>query len=168
MTTPRYIPSRRHKFVTRSTGSDLSVNSTAAGGAELAAATNGPGAGGFDLVLAADAGDTIEAGFAGLCGNQAVELTLDFATIVSAAVVNYLAANGATWKTNGPFYMAPSTLPVLTGSVFYTVQAGDLASGLVTLRPYYRTVTASARTIYTGSNSAFQAWARNIGPPDPN
>lgn len=150
------------KAVRRQTGTNISLNSATS--VELAAATNGPGTGGFDLILAAQVGDSIETRFSCLIGPEAAHTYLNVATMVSGAAVNYVlgavAIGASPWYARGTFWTS------IGGSVDYTVVAGDLSSGLVTLRPYYTQASATARVLYTDATSLFQFYAKNLGPPD--
>ncbi len=132
--------------------------------AELAAATNGPGTGGFDLTIAAQVGDDIEAGFHCNLNSAAVETIFDVATMVSGSPVNYMMGGSSItfhgWYANGGVNVS------LGEPAHYTVQAGDLAGGLITLRPYYIDSVATARVVLTNVTSRFEFYAKNIGPAD--
>lgn len=170
MAYPRFQLSRNFKFVTRSAG-DITVNTSAGTWEELAAETGGPGTGGFDLALACQVGDVIEGGFAALVQSVAVDLLLDIKTIVSSAPVNSFVtqgANDAVAPPYGPWYAPGATTVHFGAPMHYTVVSGDIASGLVTFRPYATTLAATSRTVYAGSNHLFQFFVKNLGPVDPN
>lgn len=170
MAYPRFRRARTHKIIRRATGSDISLNSTAI--AELAAATNGPGTGGFDIALPAQVGDTLEWGFNGLVGVAGVVTAFEIYTIVATARTNSfgLGLSASLASTFGPlgWYQdaqgETNSYGRLTGSALYVVQAGDIASGVVTCRPYYAQASASARLLYSSSNLPFQMWLKNLGP----
>lgn len=162
MAYPRFMLSKAHRRIVRSTGSDMSLTSTAY--AELAAATNGPGTGGFDIVLEAQVGDVIRAGFAAALDAAAVATRLDVGTIVSGSPVNYF-MGGSSFANHG--WTAPASVASVLGpAASYVMQAGDIASGRVTLRPYYIDSAGTARTLYSGSTGRFEWWAHNVSPAD--
>lgn len=164
MAYPRHRLARAHKFVTRTSG-DLTLNSTS--WADL------PGVGtSLDIVLAAQVGDTIEVGVSMALGGNTVYSFMNVATIVAAAVVNYVIAvpsssSGAgvkAWQQTGNVASDAG----LGGSVMYTLVAGDISAGTVTLRPRYRTGTAANKTLNGTAADPFHFWAKNLGPQDPN
>ncbi len=125
-------------------GGSLTIASSSSTSREMAAATGGPGTGGFDLTVAAVTGDylliSINVNWVGL--NTSQQVGIDIGTIVSGSVVNWIGQSaGAMVGTNdGLAFMIP---PAGTNywnfavSVPYVVQSGDISSGNVTLRPYY-------------------------------
>lgn len=136
--------------------------------AELAAATNGPGAGGFDLAVHAQVGDTLEWGFNALLLNENAKVYLDVYTIVSAARVNPFGAGlsasaGSTLGVIG-WSSQPSLYDKIVGSAHYVVVSGDIASGVVTCRPYYVQESAVNRTLGSSANILLEMWLKNIGP----
>lgn len=150
-----------HKHVRRTAG-DLTLNS--ASWADLPTVGTD-----LDLVLAAAAGDVIEAGIAGLWGAEQVTTFLDIATIVSAAAVNYFSTGTSTPATFGIgafFGDAVTGLnPPLGGSAHYTLVSGDISGGNVTLRIRYDQSSAGNRTLYASTAGApLHFWARNLGP----
>lgn len=157
---------RTTKQLRRATGTSILLNSTAI--AEVAAATNGPGTGGFDLAVRAVVGDILEWGFNGNLGSEGVITSLEIYTMVSGSRVNPfgsgLSASLAT--TIGPlawtFYA--SAISPLTGSALLVVQAGDIESSLVTCRPHYAQATASNRTLNSSASQGLQMWLKNLGP----
>src|SRR5437868_6957317 len=100
MAYPRFRRARMHKMIRRATGTALLLNSTAI--AELAAATNGPGTGGFDIALPAQVGDTLEWGFSGAYGSENVTTSIDIFTMVAGARVNSFGGLAASVATTGP------------------------------------------------------------------
>jgi hypothetical protein len=126
----------------------------------------------LDRVLAASVGDTIEVAVSGLWGSEAQTGYLDVVTVVSAAPVNSVAAGGAVEATAStvlgvPGWRGPSgALMPIGGPVRYTVQAGDLASGYVTLRLRCAATGSKTLNASTGTPLVFAAWVRS--PADPN
>lgn len=125
-----------------------------------------------DLSVDAVAGDVLEAGF-NFTGNNTggYSIFFDVATIVSASPVNYL--SGCTGAAGDEGFAA--ALPDgggggyarqdVNGQTLYTVVSGDLASGVVTVRPRYRmTPAASLAAIRANANQPFVYWVKNLGP----
>lgn len=170
MAYPRGQLSRNFKFVSRNAG-DITVNTPINTWQELAAETGGPGTGNFDLIISAQIGDVIACGVNMLVQSTAVDLFLDFKTMVSGSPVNSVVAQGLTATTTppyGPWYAAASTLSRLAGDILYTVTTSDVPSGLVTFRPYVATATATNRLVYAGANHLLQFSIKNLGPAKPN
>lgn len=166
---PRFRRARAHKTLTRATGTSIVLNSTSI--AELAAATNGPGTAGFDLALPAAVGDTLEWGFDGFYGAEAVYGSIEIYTMVSSSRVNPFGGGLSTSlaSTHGPaaFLLQTGVEGPLVGSALYVVQSNDIASGTVTCRPHYATSLASNKTLYSGGsgwNFPLQMWLKNLGP----
>lgn len=156
-----------HKFIKRATGSSMVLNSTAI--AELAAATNGPGTGGFDISLPAAVGDVIEWSFNGLWGSEAVFTGIDIYTLVAGARVNPFGPGVSVSLASGQGvagWRSPNSgvTPPLIGSAIYALQNGDIVDGVVTLRPYYAQVSATNKTLASDPNAGLQMWAKNLGP----
>lgn len=119
------------------------------------------------MTLEAQVGDVIVASIQTLLSNDSAGISCDFGTMVSGAVVNYLGAQGPTYKTNGPLYAPGSIYTTLAGSVRWTVVSGDLVSGKVTVRPFIRPDSAVARTVFTDAAGGLQLSVQNLGPMDP-
>jgi hypothetical protein len=104
----------------------------------------------MDLVLPVAAGDKLLVSVSCLWSNVATWGDLDVATIVSAAVVNYISGFGAT----GPGVMAwrgqntANNWP-FGGTITYTVVAGDIDGGNIRLR--LRAKAGVSRTLFTGT-----------------
>lgn len=166
--TPRDVP-HSSQIVQRATGSAMALASTAI--AELAAATNGPGTGGFDITLQAYVGDILEWSFSGVSQvpGAAVQTDYDIYTMVSGSRTNPfgagLSASCASTRGVSAWENASSNYVPLVGSVLYVVQAGDIVSGAVTMRPYYAQASATTMNIFSTANLPFRMWARNLGPP---
>lgn len=118
----------------------------------------------LDLTLAAAAGDVIEVGLSALGGNQNAELYLDAATIVSAAPVNYVGtAGGGTERGVQAWFLDNSINATAGGSVLYTVQAGDLDGGNVTVRLRYRASAAASKELFATAAIPLHFWMKNLG-----
>lgn len=171
MSYPRFQLARSHKFVRRMTGTAMTLSGASTSTwYELATATNGPGTGGFDLTLGCQVGDVIEAQLNGLTGTEATNIYTDIATLVAAAPVNYFGSGGtaagggvSAWRGEA------GAIDSFNGAAWYTIQAGDISSGLVTFRPMARFNTAAtAKTIYGNPDWPFFFSVKNLGPVDPN
>ena len=121
---------------------------------------------GLDLVLTAASGDYIECGFSAFMANQAVNLGIDVASIVSASPVNYISGGGGASDYGVQAWLAGDTghATAVGGSILYLLVSGDISGGTVTLRLRYRTGTASNRTINATTAQPLHWWAKNIGP----
>jgi len=157
---PRYRLARAHKVTTRSAG-NLTLNSTNWANVDT----------GLDITLAAQAGDVLEASLSAVVDANAVILYLDVVTVVSAAPVNSFGKKGAVTAAPLPagvssWYCAASVLTMVGAPIHYTAVAGDLASGLVTLRLRYATATATNRILNADSNVPVEFCVKNLGPAD--
>lgn len=167
----RYQQARAFKTLQLKSGTSLTTTSTA--WIDLATATNGPGAGGYDLGLAASVGDVLEAGINALWMNEAVNGRLDLATIVGGAIVNTFSGGtlagtpGTTFGLSGWSGLVNAYFPI-GGGAWYTVQAGDLSAGYVTVRPYVRVDAATLKTLGKSAGNPLLFAVKNLGQPDPN
>jgi hypothetical protein len=159
MAYPRFRRARAHKFVTK-TGGNYSTTSTTYVSVDTAA----------DLTLDAQAGDVIECGLSAIAtdASATVALSVDAATIVSNAIVNYVSGAGSTgggvmaWSIRlGDFHTA-------AGSAMYQLVSGDIASNLVTVRLIYKASSATGRGLQANATNPLHFWAKNLGPVDPN
>lgn len=106
----------------------------------------------LDVTVLAAAGDIVEYGIVGeWSGGQAVQGRLDAVTMVAGSPVNSVSSGGAA-PTTGEFGVGawggpPSVARGLSGSVPYTVQAGDISGGCVTFRLRFRTDTAANKVL---------------------
>lgn len=168
MSRGRFAQARAFKRIRRASGTDMSLTATT--WSEIAAATNGPGTGGFDFVLAAEAGDLCEVGINGLLSNSASDCYLDIATIVGGAVVTYFSELTGTHAGLPGWQVLGGAYNYLSGAVLGpALVAGDLVGGAsVTLRPMYRLASATAKTLYSAAANPLTLWAKNLGPADPN
>lgn len=168
MAYPSVLMSRQHKFVRRRTGTNMSVASATA--IDMGTATNGPGAGGFDLTLSnCQVGDTVLNTLHFAINNGAVEVRWDVATIVGGTLTNYISGGGTTMADNGAWYASSSSGYLqIAGTYPYVLQAADITTdGKVTFRPYYKGGDATSRSIYSSSTTAgFLFMVANIGPQD--
>lgn len=122
------------------------------------------------LTLAASAGDVIEAGLSALTGSQVVELYLDAVTYVGGSPVNHISgAGGATgrgvqaWTSPSGDTAGEGRLSRPSGSILYTVQAGDIDAGNVSVRLRYRTSTTTAKDLFARSTIPIHFWMKNLG-----
>jgi hypothetical protein len=128
-------------------GGNLTLNSSAAY-SELAAATGGPGTGGFDLTVAAAVSDVLLLTGYLLCNNAIAEsVFIDVATWVTGAAVNWLGQSAGSNANNGLAEIFSAIATGVTPAIQYVVQAGDISGGNVTLRPFYLTSAAANRTM---------------------
>lgn len=165
MAYPRFRLARAHKFFTRTAG-DLVCNGTAWADLPTIGTT-------WDITLSAQVGDTLMATVSYTPNAALVYLFLDAVTIVSGAPVTSFATGVAPSASAAGVKAWMATGNVATdggrgGSVMYTVQAGDLASGYTTVRLRVRTGTAAAKSLQASANDPFQFSLVNLGPADPN
>jgi hypothetical protein len=158
----RYQLARAFKRVRRTTG-DITLG-TSANWANVDTAV--------DFVLAAAVGDELEYAINGYLTTTAGSGSFDVCTVVAGAPVNSFANGGAVTAAPPPYgvqgwTMPGSTLAPVAGSAWYTVVAGDLVAGYVTLRLRYQLGVAS-RVLYSSANNPLFLCARNLGPADPN
>lgn len=147
----RFRRARAHKMVVRSSG-DFTTTSTSFVAMDPSA---------LDIALAAQPGDTIEYGISGLWSNQAVVGEIDIAAVTSGRLLS-----GSTRGVGGWSGQASAYAPV-TGSTLFVLAAADIASGIVTLRPYYRVYSAGTKTLFaTDAAYALRLHAKNLGPAD--
>lgn len=123
---------------------------------------------GIDLVIAASVGDKLEVNLSaakrpGASGNGII---MDVATIVSGSPVNYLATTGSVGDFGvGSWYIENILVqdnPTAGGPRPYTVQAGDISGGNVTLRLRYRVASGSV-TLYAITTLPLDFWVKNLG-----
>lgn len=108
---------------------------------------------GTDLTIAAVAGDLLVCTIDCLCDATAIDIQFEAATRVAAADVNYWSSGGAASRFPGglgSWYVTTGFVGP-HGSPPYTVQAGDLAAGFVTVRAYVRS-TGGARTVFQNAS----------------
>lgn len=152
MSHPDYLLARAHKWWVRTAG-DLTLNNTAWTAAPTVAT----------LATEAEVGDDLAIVLSGTWGNEAVDAFLDAHT-----GANYFASAGGASGEGIPNTPGPSGAVSRFSAFFlYTVQAGDLSSGIVTVTLRYRTATATNKTLRANANHPLQASLWNIGPVDP-
>lgn len=139
--------------VTRTAG-NLTLNSTT--WADM------PGATTWEGVLKVQAGDLIQVGLNARQSSEGTYSFLDVGTIVSAAVVNTLSgvAEGASNEGITNWSGITGVASNVGGAVIYTVQAGDIVNGAVTLRLRYRTLAATNKTFLSDSTRPATFWGR--------
>lgn len=121
-----------------------------------------------DIAIAAVAGDKIGLTISCVPLDTGAELVLDAATRVTGADVNYLSSGGAAPRFPGALpewlqtTIGAGVFPTLFGEVVYVVQAGDLAAGTVTLRPY-GAGDGGARTVERNANFPLRCVLKNYG-----
>lgn len=121
-----------------------------------------------DLVLDASTGDVVEVGLSLVCPNAtAVSLGFDAHTIVAASPVNSVATGSAVDDANdgvAGWRLSASVAGNSSGSVFYTLQAGDISGGTVTLRLRDHPASSTNRVVSATTALPIQFWAKNLGP----
>lgn len=138
---------------TKRTAGDLTLNSTTWANVDT----------GMDITLPAATGDLIEASVSALAGAQAVSIYMDVATIVAGSPVNYFASSGGGSDTPAPWVGFASATTVISGTVMYTVQAGDISGGNVVLRLRYRESSATNKIISGVAGIPLHFAAKNYG-----
>lgn len=132
----------------RYTAGSLTLNST------TWTAVSGPGT----LTVPAQVGDVLSVSASVLWGAEAVGANLDFATMVSSSPVNYISGGNPATPDQGIMSLygtaatdAGSENVSAAASIQYTVVAGDIENGNVTLQLRYRTGSASNKTLLATS-----------------
>lgn len=121
---------------------------------------SGPG----DCVVTAAAGDLLMVGLsARTTDTDGDSLAMDFATIVSAAVVNYGSSLTNTALVTGiPGWWFGISRTEGAGATYpYVVQSGDISGGTVTLRLYYR-VSGTGKVLGASSTIPLIFWVKNL------
>lgn len=120
----------------------------------------------IDLTIAAVTGDKICISLSGIfdAGSGSGNWTaIDAATRVSAADVNFVSNGTGTPENLGvPAWFNWESPDTLNGEWIYTVQAGDISGGNVTLRFKYKTGAASNRTLRAATGQPLTAWVKNF------
>jgi hypothetical protein len=121
---------------------------------------------GMDLVLAAATGDCIEVSVNGFWNQEAGQNGfLDVATIVSGSPVNYFVTGTGSPSEGIPAWSAePSRYTYIGAPWIYTLQAGDISSGTVTLRLRCQNPVGGTKTLFAISAIPFYFQAKNLGP----
>lgn len=157
---PRFIRSGQLVKARRTSG-DVTLNSTAWANVDTS----------LDLTLnECQVGDEIIFGVSGLSANEATGVNMDVVTVVSAAAVSSFGARGAATAaiSSGtiPALYAPTGVYAALSGVTppYTVVAGDLVDGSVTLRLRYATDAATNKVLFGSVQVPLDVWAMNLGP----
>ena len=131
----------KRAFVRRNTGGNYTLNNNST--FAVIDATN------LTATVAAATSDVLMITMLGRYGGEAVNAFIDVATIVSGSPVNYISGGtGASTDFGVEGWLGLSGVAqAFGGAAFYTVQAGDISGGNVTLRPYYRTGSAAGKTL---------------------
>ncbi len=121
---------------------------------------SGPG----DCVVAVATGDLLMVGLsARTTDTDADSLSMDAASIVSAAPVNYVSSLTGTPLTTGipGWYFGSSRVEAAGATHPYVVQAGDISGGNITLRLYYR-VSGTGKVLGASSTVPLVFWVKNL------
>lgn len=125
----------------------------------------------FDIVLAAAVGDVIETDISAWISTASGPQTgLDVHTIVAAAALNSFGSGGAVSNLNlgiSSLIVPANAAGGIATVFFYTVVAGDITAGNVTLRCRYNQAAAGAPTLYATASVPFSFGCKNLGPPTP-
>lgn len=123
-------------------------------------------AGGLDLTLAGvAAGSEIEFIPNFLVNSTgSVSFSFDVATIVSGSPVNYFGGSGGGTENGMVGWFVPATAAFfsVSGAAFYTLQAGDISSGNVTLRLRVRAGSTTSRSILASTTNPLLVAARKV------
>lgn len=157
---PRFVRSR-NVVKKRRTSGNLTLNSVSWANVDT----------GLDLVLnEVQVGDELVYGIQAHVGTEAVWAYFDVVTVVGGSPVNSLGSRAAVVASPGPLgvsgWMARTgTQEMPNGTTApYTVAAGDLTSGSITLRLRYATASAVNKTLYADATIPLDVWAMNLGP----
>lgn len=119
--------------------------------------------GSIDITVAAATGDVVMVGVSGRSTNEAGYLFLDAASMVSGSPVNYI--SGGTGSSEGVQAWQMNNLSTdyrgFGGSVLYTLASGDISSGNLTLRLFFKYAT-TARGFALSSNDPLHFWVVNL------
>lgn len=104
---------------------------------------------GHDITIAAAAGDVVEYSIAGACSNSGAYGLVAFDVGLMAGGSLVRRASNVTDGIPGCRFQLPNAgdLGSMAGKIFITIASGDITSGNVTLRPYWR-VSAGTGTFY--------------------
>lgn len=144
--------------IERRTAGDLSVTSTSAGTAIPTLGT---------LIVPAASGDLLHIGLDANLSADNDPVRMDVASIVSAAVVNYvssLTGTPATVGISGWGGAASASIDYRIGHVIpYVVQAGDVSGGNIELSLRSWLAAGTARAIQASTGSPLVFWVQNFG-----
>lgn len=145
-----------HAFARRAS-TDLTLNSTSWANLDTA----------LDLAVPAVAGDTLVASISGFFGSDPVNAYLDAVTLVAGSPLNSFARAAAVEASPGTlgvsgWIAAASAFSTVGPPIPYTVVAGDVVSGVVTVRFRYATGAASNRTLRATSSQPLAVFLQNL------
>ena len=144
----------------RRTSGNITLNSTAWANVDT----------GLDLTLDAAAGDEIVYGLSAVVSAAAPFVWFDVVTVVSGTITNSFGRRAAVEASPGDqgvsaWWSDDDVIAAVSGTAPpYTVQAGDIVSGAVTLRLRYATDTAVNRLLNATTTIPLDVWAQNTGP----
>ncbi len=164
MSYPRHQLSRSFKVFRRTAG-DLTLTANAVWADLPTIGTT------WDISLAAQVGDVVEAGLSGVVDSAVVITYFDVVTIVAATATNSFGSGTAVANANKgvmAWYCATTVLNNLAGSILYPLVAGDISAGAVTVRLRTQNATATTRNLHATVDFPLAFWAKNLGPMDPN
>ncbi len=133
---------RPHKNFRRTAG-DLSLNATVWSDMPTIGTS-------WDATLPAAIGDVVECSMGGIAGNQNASTGFDVQTIVGGSALNSGGSGAAVNNSHNGFpgwYCLSGANIIISGAMRYTLQAGDIVNGLVTLRLRFKQDIANARTL---------------------
>lgn len=115
-----------------------------------------------DITLAASTGDRLQVGVAGIWNNAASDDYIDVKAVTSGT---HLSGQGGASGVGYSAWMAKlnATEFSVGGSMWYTVDAGDISGGNVALRIVTR--TGGGRTLRANTTQGFYFFAANFGQP---
>jgi D-alanyl-D-alanine dipeptidase len=119
-----------------------------------------------DLTIAAAAGDVLLIGASGrwVNGSGSEYGFLDAVTLVSSSPVNYVSGAGSTGEGVQAWSSLEDAKESFGGAIMYTVVAGDLESGNVTLRMRHRAGAATNITLQASTTQPLDFWVVNLKP----
>lgn len=110
---------------------------------------------GLDLSVPAQEGDMITAWLSGFCNNDVSDFFGDYVTLIGSTLTTSFGSGAAVVAGSGgaPCMRAlASAYTPIGGPMTLRAVAGDIASGLITVRFVYR-VTANSRTVFASTAS---------------
>lgn len=119
---------------------------------------------GTDLTVPAAAGHILEVAIEVLCADTGADVQFDAATRVAGADVNFFSTGTGVTRFPGGignWYVQTGRF-TSPGLVRYTVQAGDVSGGNVTVRLYGQ-VPAGSRVLFANATYPLRIWLTNYG-----
>lgn len=89
---------------------------------------------------------------------------VDGVTRVGGADVNYISAAGSGGLGYMGWFVTAGDLKPSSGTVYYTVQSGDIENGTVTVRIVAKNALATTRTVRAASGDRLHLAVVNMGP----